>query len=440
MKPKVPRVVSQGLVGTLALAALTLAPTQATAAPALTLTENCDLYPPFSSVAIHLSGLPPNEQFTGTLKYFDGGGGFGPYSFNVDENGSFDLGIGSDVPHTYKATVEWAGGTLEATKRIDCTLPVGSPIPDAGADQTAASGALVSLDGSGSFDPDGDPLTYEWTQTDGPRVGLSKADTATPTFTTPKGPAALTFHLEVCDDGSPALCKDDTTTVKVKGPPPARPPTLTVAESCEGYPSDTGIVISIHDLPGYEPFTGTLEGFEGGIRTYSLGSVLSWADESGGSSYEGNLQQGPGTYVVTVDWAGGTLRTAKRIDCSDPQVPDSEYGARLKVNRPTWSTGAGRRARGFTVKVTNHGDGPLAVTADDIASGVRVNGALTRSAELVSTRVPKPGKRIKFHYLWRYRGVVAGDEVEYYGCVGAAGDTNSGNDCRSLTTTAVPKP
>jgi len=34
--------------------------------------------------------------------------------------------------------------------------------------QTVAEGALVTLDGSGSSDPDGDTLLHSWSQTSGP--------------------------------------------------------------------------------------------------------------------------------------------------------------------------------------------------------------------------------------------------------------------------------
>ena len=41
------------------------------------------------------------------------------------------------------------------------------PIADAGPDQSVAEGALVSLNGTASTDPEGAPLTYAWLQTVG---------------------------------------------------------------------------------------------------------------------------------------------------------------------------------------------------------------------------------------------------------------------------------
>ena len=43
----------------------------------------------------------------------------------------------------------------------------GRPVADAGQDRTIDAGTRVVLDGSGSFDPDGDSLNYEWTQISG---------------------------------------------------------------------------------------------------------------------------------------------------------------------------------------------------------------------------------------------------------------------------------
>jgi len=74
------------------------------------------------------------------------------------------------------------------------------PAADAGPDQTVRTNATVTLDGSGSSDPDGDyPLSYFWTQTGGPPVTLSDPRVVTPTFTAPGNPTVLTFTLTVTD-------------------------------------------------------------------------------------------------------------------------------------------------------------------------------------------------------------------------------------------------
>jgi hypothetical protein len=95
------------------------------------------------------------------------------------------------------------------------------PVADAGEDDTVNSGVPVTLDGTGSSDPDGDPITYSWVQLiigPEPSVSLSGDDTATPSFTAPSVTANtdLTFELTVRDNGTPQLQDTDTVIIEVE--------------------------------------------------------------------------------------------------------------------------------------------------------------------------------------------------------------------------------
>jgi hypothetical protein len=73
-----------------------------------------------------------------------------------------------------------------------------APIADAGPDQTLTAPATVTLDGSSSFDPNGDKITYQWRQTGGPAVTLSAPTSAITTFSAAAGNVYI-FTLTVRD-------------------------------------------------------------------------------------------------------------------------------------------------------------------------------------------------------------------------------------------------
>ena len=86
------------------------------------------------------------------------------------------------------------------------------PVANAGLDQTvercSPEGAEVTLDGSGSFDIDGDTLTYEWTWLGGSASGLS------PTVILPMGTTTVTLAVSdglLSDTDTVEITVEDTT-------------------------------------------------------------------------------------------------------------------------------------------------------------------------------------------------------------------------------------
>ena len=91
------------------------------------------------------------------------------------------------------------------------------PVAEAGTNKTVTAGQTVTLNGSGSSDPDGNALSYKWTQTRGPGVVLSAATEAQCTFTAPDPgtqSTTLVFELTATDGG--ALSASDTCLVMVQ--------------------------------------------------------------------------------------------------------------------------------------------------------------------------------------------------------------------------------
>ena len=91
-----------------------------------------------------------------------------------------------DVPR-----IRWE--LLTRTVRTGQALP---PVADAGGDQIGIPSGLVRLDGSNSYDPNGERLTYQWVQEQGPSISLSAPTSATTNFTGAAGQIYV-FRLTV---------------------------------------------------------------------------------------------------------------------------------------------------------------------------------------------------------------------------------------------------
>ncbi len=115
-----------------------------------------------------------------------------------------------------------AATTLNGLVKNTVNVP---PVVVVGADQSAARRQTVVLDGSGSYDPDGDLLTFSWTQKSGATMSLVAPDSPRARFVVPADatPGVLAFELTVCDDRSACATADTRVTI-TSGAPANRPP------------------------------------------------------------------------------------------------------------------------------------------------------------------------------------------------------------------------
>ncbi len=135
-----------------------------------------------------------------------------------------DVGVnGASV--SFELVVTDNGGLKNADRvTVNVTYQNQPPAADAGDAVTVDAGAEVTLDGSGSTDPDDGIDGYKWTQISGPAVTLSNAGEPQPTFTAPIVAApseALEFELEVTDTGGLKDADSVTVTVQFVNQPPA---------------------------------------------------------------------------------------------------------------------------------------------------------------------------------------------------------------------------
>jgi hypothetical protein len=126
--------------------------------------------------------------------------------FTPDVAGNYIFGL----------TVTDNNAASSSEDNVTITVQAGNvpPVADAGTDQNVVTGAPVTLDGSGSHDANGDPITYSWTIISKPAGSFATLWTplAVQTMFTADVSGSYVFALVVTDNGSAA---SDPSTVMI---------------------------------------------------------------------------------------------------------------------------------------------------------------------------------------------------------------------------------
>ncbi|MFZ5446169.1 MAG: myxosortase-dependent M36 family metallopeptidase [Myxococcota bacterium] len=132
-----------------------------------------------------------------------------------------DIKTAEDLVFQVTATANARTATDTVTVHV---LADAAPFVSAGIDFTTPGRATTTLQGVAN-DPEGDAITFAWTQVSGATVMLMNASSATPTFLSPdvKMPATLVFRVTATANG---LSASDTVSVTVEAD---RAPTVTVS-------------------------------------------------------------------------------------------------------------------------------------------------------------------------------------------------------------------
>jgi len=125
-----------------------------------------------------------------------------------------DVGVGGGILHFQLTVTDSHGASNSANVEIDVTYVNRPPVADAGNNQNVKEGETVSLSGSGS-DPDGNTLTYAWSQFSGPPVTIvpDPVDSSKATFIAPQVFCAgdLVVMRLTADDGYGGTATSDVT-------------------------------------------------------------------------------------------------------------------------------------------------------------------------------------------------------------------------------------
>jgi hypothetical protein len=202
---------------------------------------------------------------------------------NVSDSGRvvFGLQVGNYIhPKEYGKTKSPVPMDIPRVRYELLTRRIGNspPVANAGPNQVGVTAGTVTLDGSASYDPDGDTLTYAWSQIGGAGVTLATPTAAKTTFAAAAGQTYV-FKLTVTDSGG--MSSSATTQVSASAPGSsqvvrfdATPSSITAGQSSQlTWIVQGATSVTINNGIGTVAATGSTTVTPAATTTYTLTAV-----------------------------------------------------------------------------------------------------------------------------------------------------------------------
>jgi RHS repeat-associated protein len=205
-----------------------------------------------------------------------------------------------DVPGEYIAQLTVNDGTTDSTDTVVIGTQNSAPVASAGPDQTALVGDMVTLNGSGSSDADGDALTFEWSfvsRPAGSAASLSDPGAVQPTFEVDRFGS---YVLQLIVNDGTADSAADTVTITTENSPPT-------ADAGDDQTALVGATVAL-DGSGSSDVDGNALTFQWSLTGVPAGSGAVLSDPTAlAPTFAIDV---PGTYVAQLIVNDGTVNSA----------------------------------------------------------------------------------------------------------------------------------
>ncbi|MFT5584487.1 MAG: hypothetical protein ACI9VR_002072 [Cognaticolwellia sp.] len=225
-------------------------------------------------------------------------------SASLSDPSASDPSFEADITGTFRAKLLVSDGALESScsLRVDAgdvgNLP---PNADAGRDEIYSLNETIPLDGSGTSDPEGAPLSVTWSfvsRPTGSALGtgdIQNADTLNAAFTPDKAGDWL-LQLTACDEAP--LCDTDSVQFSVTGGPGNNPP---IADAGADLSRSVGASLSADASASTDPDGDSLS-YTWALDSVPSDSARTTADLAGDDTPTPSLNLDvSGSYVLSVE-------------------------------------------------------------------------------------------------------------------------------------------